>query len=370
MKGSTCFFLGVLCVAGIYGYFNGLPEEVRQALNRFVPASVTAPVEGAVAHITGGGEYGKDLLIADGSKGEGSGCLIDYQGHTLIVTNAHIISEIGGAKFRELDSTEVPPASAFAFADGADLAVAAQTTAAHGLELANVDKEVAVGDDVIVLGNSLGADVATKITGKVTGIGPNLVEVDAKFVEGNSGSPIIQVKSGKVIGIATFAERPRVTALSGDSQYSSEWRRFGYRLDTVRLWQHPSPQQFAVESETYESVHKKTLSLIALAEDLSNGHIVLAKYEAPDNPLRQIVTDYLESASGLNKTSLVPGDARMQFVHGIVFEIDSDTRVLRQQDFTWFHWHMLQMEFETRKELKKAFQRVESAEQTRESMLH
>ena len=214
MKGYTFFFLGILCVAGIYFYFNGLPAEVHEQLNRFLPASVAAPVESAVAHIAGGSENDKYLLIADGSKGEGSGCLIDYQGHTLIVTNAHIISEIGGARFRKLDSAEVPPTGAFAFADGADLAVAAQNTATHGLELANVDKEVSVGDDVMVLGNSLGADVATQITGKVTGIGPNLVEVDAKFVEGNSGSPIIQVKSGKVIGIATFAEKPRVTMLS------------------------------------------------------------------------------------------------------------------------------------------------------------
>ncbi len=41
--------------------------------------------------------------------------------------------------------------------------------------------------------------------GRSRGSDRALVEVDAKFVEGNSGSPIIHVKTGKVIGIATFA---------------------------------------------------------------------------------------------------------------------------------------------------------------------
>ena len=61
-----------------------------------------------------------------------------------------------------------------------------------------------VGAPVTVPGNSLGAGVTLQINGKLLGIGPALVEVDAKFVPGNSGSPIIDRRSGQVIGMGSL----------------------------------------------------------------------------------------------------------------------------------------------------------------------
>ena len=49
-----------------------------------------------------------------------------------------------------------------------------------------------------------GGGVINTIISQLTGIGSNLVESDAQFVHGNSGSPIIDVKNGKVIGVATY----------------------------------------------------------------------------------------------------------------------------------------------------------------------
>src|SRR6185312_7757504 len=90
-------------------------------------------------------------------------------------------------------------------AEDRDILVATQKTFTDGIEASEaVDKDVSIGDAVVVLGNSQGRNVVTEIEGKVTGVGPELIEVDAKFVPGNSGSPIIHVKSGKVIGVATF----------------------------------------------------------------------------------------------------------------------------------------------------------------------
>jgi hypothetical protein len=375
MKGFFYFLVGLATALGLVFYLNGMPQGLRNALNGLTPTSAPLPspvaaVVAEVTHGTAGGDRTQCLLIADGEKGKGSGFLFNFRGTTLIATNAHVISGNGNVRFQNLNSQDVTPTSTFNYAYGADLAVAGQNTVSHGLELADVDKEVRIGDDVVVLGNSLGSDVATEIPGKVTGIGPSLVEVDAKFVEGNSGSPIIQVKTGKVIGIATFVLLPRVTVASRDSQFSTEMRRFGYRLDTVRVWQHPTPQQFDAAAQLCEAVHRKTLNLITLAQDIAGGHIALAKYDAPDNPLRQIVTDYVMAANGADRTSLIPGDAREQLIHAVIFEMDSDTRNLQAGNFTWFHWHELQQEFEVRTILKRAFQQLESSMQTGDSLLH
>jgi len=310
-------------------------------------------------------KYGRFLLIADGTAGKASGSLVLYQGKVRLVTNAHVLSGIPDARFSQIDSQEVPT-GAFSYADGADLAVADQSTCTEGLEMmTDVDKEVSVGDDVVVLGNSLGSDVVTVIPGKVTGLGPDLVEVDAKFVEGNSGSPIIHVKTGKLIGIATFATVRNVDLLSKDSQFNSGVRRFGYRLDTVQGWQHPSAGQFMAEAKTVEAVRKKTEYLFYLGRDLSNGNVSLSKYQASDSPLRDLVTEFGSDVGGLHPGGLDTHESALRFIRALSYETQSDINPLRRQDFTWYHWHELEMDMQARTVLKKAYDQMLSVAEAR-----
>jgi hypothetical protein len=310
-------------------------------------------------------KYGRFLLIADGAEGKASGSLVRYQGKVRLVTNAHVLSDIPDARFSQIDSREVPTGP-FSFANGADLAVADQTSCTEGLELmTDVDKEVSVGDDVVVLGNSQGSDVVTVIPGKVTGLGPQLVEVDAKFVQGNSGSPIIHVKTGKLIGIATFATVRNVDLLSKDSQFDSGVRRFGYRLDTVQSWEQPTAGQFAAEAKTVKAVRKKTEYLYYLGRDLSNGHVSPAKYETSDSPLRNLFTEFNSDVGGLHSDSLDPHESALSFIRALGYETQSDISPLRRQDFTWYHWHELEMDMQARTELKKAYDQMLSVAQAR-----
>ena len=165
-----------------------------------------------------------------------------------------------------------------------------------GLEvMQQVDKNVSIGDDVLVLGNSQGSGVVTEISGKVTGIGPELVEVDAKFVAGNSGSPIIHVKTGKVIALATFAVIRKLDTLGKDSQFT-EIRRFGYRLDTVPKWEFRQWDGFQKEGDTVAEVERKSESLIILLRDIFDDGIVNARLHQDGNAaLSRCVSEYLQS---------------------------------------------------------------------------
>jgi hypothetical protein len=60
-----------------------------------------------------------------------------------------------------------------------------------------------IGDRILVYGNSAGGNVATELKGKVLGVGPSDIEVDADIVSGNSGSPILDT-AGRVLGVATY----------------------------------------------------------------------------------------------------------------------------------------------------------------------
>ncbi len=333
------------------------------------PAALVSGTPSAGGTLSDFSQYSRYLLIADGDQGNGSACLVKYQGRVRVITNSHVLSGNDNVHFQEMNSTQVQTGP-FSYAYGADLAAADQSTARDGLEVADVSKEVNIGDDVVVLGNSLGSDVITEIKGQVKGIGPDLVEVDAKFVEGNSGSPIIQVKTGKVIGIATYAEQRKMDSLSKDSQFGSEWRRFGYRLDTVRAWQHVAPEEFASEARTVEAVQKQTEDLFRLGQDIYAGKIDLSKHQAPDNRLRDIVTEFMQANTNRDKSSAASVEARMEFERALIFETHEDVANLREEDFTWFHWQELKDEIAARDFLKKEFERLLNTDEADDQVMH
>ena len=148
-----------------------------------------------------------------------------------------------------------------------------------------------------VLGNAEGAGVVKTILGKIVGIGPDLVEVDAPFVPGNSGSPIVDLKSGKVIGIATYHLVRTIDPSTKQPLAVPEVRRFGYRLDSVKTWQPVNWAAFAAQAEEMERIDKLTLDLRKFLRDIAdNGRIIP---ENITNPLLAPRTEaYLEETRG------------------------------------------------------------------------
>lgn len=123
---------------------------------------------------------------------------------------------------------------------------------ALGLETNNP----AIGDSIAVFGNSQGQGSITRLDGKVLGVGPDTIEVDAKFVQGNSGSPILN-PHGNAVGIATYC------TLNSSAQ---DWvasgtrfgnvRRFGVRLQENMNWVGVNPIEFYNQSNLIEDSAK------------------------------------------------------------------------------------------------------------------
>jgi hypothetical protein len=87
-------------------------------------------------------------------------------------------------------------------------------------------------EPVAVFGNSDGSGVATKLYGELLSTGPELVEVSAEFISGNSGSAILN-KEMQVIGIASYVKYPDEDEMKEGTKFEGTVRRFGYRLDGV-----------------------------------------------------------------------------------------------------------------------------------------
>ena len=219
---------------------------------------------------------GKDV---DGSLiSQGSGFLVRYKGKIYLFTNIHVISGANSVTAKGMNGRILTQGNLMV-ANNCDLAAIELPYEKDGLEiLDSVDSNLQLKDQLAILGNSLGGRVTTEIRGQVSAIGPNLVETDAKFVHGNSGSPAIDMKTGKVVAIASYAETPDENNLTKDSQFNKTVRRYCYRLDTVDEWTPIPNGSFVAETSYVKAAENKNEDLYNLIYEIVVNKKILVNY--------------------------------------------------------------------------------------------
>lgn len=217
-------------------------------------------------------DYRNSLVLIESPLGKGSGFVCNIRGSTFLVSNAHVLAGARGPIFKTLDGAKIT-VGAGAVAVGHDVARLAVGAAQRPFEMMDgVDNAASIGDEIVVLGNSEGAGVIAPIRGKIVGLGPNLVEVDAPFVPGNSGSPIVHVNSGKAIGVATYLTVNRTEAGTQIQLREPVVRRFGYRLDSVATWQPVAWPAFYAQADELQRIEAFTGDLVRVLQDLGKNH--------------------------------------------------------------------------------------------------
>ena len=224
------------------------------------------------------------VFVSDGGTGgAGSGFVCEFHGKPALITNIHVVAGMRAPRFTGLDNIPVKVAGNPACAVGHDILHYALPPDAPIPKLRvapKLEDVAAIGDKVFVLGNSEGARVIAPLSGTISGLGPDLIEVTAEFVPGNSGSPIIHAKSGLVIGIATYLKMRDQKWISGDSK-DAKIRRFGYRLDSVKNWQPVDWTVFTKERAEVEKIQQLTIDLANLLGDMKDGRINFAAHKNP-----------------------------------------------------------------------------------------
>jgi hypothetical protein len=180
------------------------------------------------------------MVIVETDRAEGSGFIIASNGRSYLITNQHVMIGAKRVEFQTLFDHPLTPLS-LEVDENEDLArLEVDITGLpprESFRLRVREMPPAIGDRVFVYGNSMGANVVTKLKGRVLAIGPRVVEVDAPFVPGNSGSPILDEKA-RVLGVATyvslFRDSRREWLIEGTR--FEEPRRFGIRLRPGKQW--------------------------------------------------------------------------------------------------------------------------------------
>ena len=172
------------------------------------------------------------LCIVKAKTSSGSGFIAKDGNSIYFYTNEHVVRGASGRPTVTTIDGRKLALGAFEIAEGADLVRFKLEGFEMGLRIRSDD--IKLGEHVMIFGNSDGYGVATAISGYVVGVGPDVMEVSAEFVHGNSGSPVVTIE-GVVIGVATYAVNAKNDKdwVKRDTLFNGV-RRFAIRLSNVR----------------------------------------------------------------------------------------------------------------------------------------
>ena len=300
------------------------------------------------------GDQLKALVIIEGDYSRGSGFVAKMYDQYFIVTNEHVLSGNKKITITGLDGTKYPTNGAFYGAMGRDAAllkIPAELAKNYFEIQADALADAKVGDMVTVPGNVEGAGVATQSNGKVLGIGPDLVESDAKMAPGNSGSPIIHRGSEKVLGMATYAIRYQLDNL-GKAANLAEVRWFGVRLDnlTAKQWEVMDWTRFSDQGQTLKEIEDFSRVEIAILQDV--------KLPATNNPkitnaLNTLRTDLASAMRSNSKQDYLA--ALQAFFQRLKTLANSDFSDLANQKLYSYHAGLIKQLQDVRTAIDKGF---------------
>jgi len=302
--------------------------------------------------------YTAFFVSIEGDPRGGIGFVAQLKDGIAVVTQARVID--GETRFAARTGSGISVhEDHLLFADNADLARIDDAKLTSGLAVADpVDGLVNIGDEVVVLGNNNGSGTAVPIPGKVTAIGPDAVDIDAPFVPGDSGGPVIHVKTGKVIGVAAYL---RIRQIDPDDESGSAMqvieRRCAYRLDTVAHWSEVDPQAFAYEGAALAPIALRTRWLARLSDDLdTHGAVHYDDYLQEGNPLRDLIGRFRDEMIDRKSHGGTFLEAKQHFLFFAADDCSNDVFSLRPQAFAIpYHQRRLQQLIRERQELAAFF---------------
>ena len=172
------------------------------------------------------------LVFVENGDSRGSGFIAEMDGVNYVFSNQHNFLGAKRINLKTMNGTYLKPVS-FEYSRTHD--IVRLRLAPEDVEELTVLKinfgSPLIHDEIVIYGNSAGGGVATELEGEVIGVGPADIEITAKMVPGNSGSPILN-HDAEVVGVATYA------TLGQDFQKGSAYEKAfkGTRFNKVRRY--------------------------------------------------------------------------------------------------------------------------------------
>lgn len=250
---------------------------------------ITVLACGLALTLAAAGPVARSVCLLKSPQGSGSGFFTYLHEMDVLVTNNHVILEMPDVKILDINGNVYEYSKIYSSPER-DLAIIPIDRTNHAaipnLSVMKRPDMLQPNTAVTAYGDSLGGGVITETKGKYLGIGPEILEVDAPFVSGNSGGPILENQSRRVIGVATFC---KIMQSTQQTAYGSRFeakkhrpaiRRFATRIDNISI------EDF--EELTAEKVRRDQLNIQEMNKILQEITELFENTSPRSNPKEQL----------------------------------------------------------------------------------
>ncbi len=211
------------------------------------------------------------LVVVSNNEGFAIGFIGKLRDRIFFITNVHVLGMMKEARFTTMDGVAVPVGSKVFVSKRRDLVIIPIKWSGPVLEISpSLSSDgVTIGQNITVVSKLGRKQVINRIKGDIRGIGPDQLEVSAKFWPGDSGCPILHDKLGSVVGIVSHVRRGNlnVNRSSEDSELENT-RWFGYRLDGEMEWEQTSFNELHTQADIYNRFEGRFASMWAITRRL------------------------------------------------------------------------------------------------------
>ena len=321
------------------------PREDRLGPRRETPAYVTDY------------EFPAGVLVnIEGENTTGRGFVAKMKEKLFVVTNIHVIATNRHNRYTTTEGKELNVLQEIFLSTDRDLAIIPLADHDSFFEIhQNIEIKLSIDDWVIVPGGGS----ATKLTGKIKGIGPDKVEVDAKFSLSNSGGPIIDPQTGLVIAIATTIIAPDENRINKDSPYM-KLRRFGYRIANNYQWDEPLRQdELYGQREILDEFRLRTVAIKDVITTLATkGNIPPDMKSHPS--LDYVIRRFNDKYRYENGRSAGNKEALQKLISDLLAELERDISTTERELKYGFFFKKLQDEKLMRNQLGEFLEKLET----------
>jgi hypothetical protein len=216
-------------------------------------------------------------IVMSNPRATGTGFIVRQQNGFVLVSNQHVISGPAPHKYERPDGTALRPLTGIIANDRDLVAFQLDQSFTDYLEMEPDVNAVELGEDVIIYGNSLGQGVRIS-NAKLLSKSRSQIEISGGIVPGNSGGPILRAKTGRVIGVSTYATVPQSRGRTIDQIIAASGvptvRFYGVRIDTLADVAEFDLRLFLGESNSMDADERRlqqALCLLALMHQKLGG---------------------------------------------------------------------------------------------------
>ena len=302
--------------------------------------------------------YSDSIISVNGHAASGGAFIATMDGTRVLLTNARVTAGIRDAPFKNLGGAVVQGDTP-GLALGEDIFCMTMPPGGNPLQIMiGTDANAAVGDAVMVPASPGGSGIVTPLVGKIVAIGPDVIDIDAPLDSNSIGSPIIHLKSGKVIGVAAYTVTNQDQGAGSTSPKQPPIiRRFGYRIDGVKSWQPVNWRTFGLQADQLDNITTMTNDLHDLFSDLSqNGGRVTPGRDA-NSLLKSRIDGWAESKSQ-NPSPADAAAADVNFLNFLKSACQADIAAAQHQPMYDYFQRQLIDQKKARDQIQQGFEQM------------